>query len=336
MRLSWRSLTLPLICAVLALAPARHTMAAEPVHGGPAEKRFITISTGGFYSVYYPLGSAICRMVNQRSAEHHLYCSIRRSGGPTMNIDRLRRGEVNFAIVSSDTLRLAAGGSTRFATSSPFDGLRGVLALYSEQLVLLAGRAAPGPASFRELRGKRLAIGPANSDTSAAFDYLSQVYGVQEADFGSLMRIDEAHQLDALCEGTVDGLVHLGGNPNRLVERALGARCGARLLMIEPGTRANLIARQPQLQAAVIPMGAYNGLATDVPTVGMMAVLVTEARVPESVVAILVRAVVDDLPTLRRAHPVMAGRRREDLLPRLPFLPNAPSSARLLVPGGEE
>ena len=275
-------------------------------------------------------------MVNQRSAEHHLYCSIRRSGGPAMNIDRLRRGEVNFAIVSSDTLRLAAGGSTRFATPSPFDGLRGVLALYSEQLVLLAGRAAPEPGSFRELRGKRLAIGPATSDTTAAFGYLSQAYGMQDADFASLMRVDETHQLDALCDGTIDGLVHLGGNPNRLVERALGARCGARILMLEPGTRANLIARQPQLQATVIPMGAYNGLATDVPTVGMMAVLVTEARVPETIVAILVRAVVDDLPALRRAHPAMAGRRREELLPRLPFLSNAPPAARLLVPGSSE
>ena len=336
MKLSRHILPFLLLAICLATAPVAPQAAAEQSRGGATEKRFITISTGGFYSVYYPLGSAICRMVNQRSIEHHVYCSIRRSGGPAMNIDRLRRGEVNFAILSSDTLRLAAGGSTRFATPSPFDGLRGVLALYSEQVVLLAGRAAPEPASFRDLRGKRLAIGLANSDTATAFGYLSQAYGVQDADFRSIMAIDETHQLDALCEGTIDGLVHVGGNPNRLVEHALSPRCGARLLMIEPGTRANLIARQPQLQVEVIPMGAYRGLATDVPTVGMVALLVTEERVPESIVAVLVRAVAEDMPTLRRAHPVMAGRRREDLLPRLPFLSNSPPVRGLLVPGGAE
>ncbi len=318
--------------ALIGMLPTSGTAgAAEQAPAArPGEKQFVTISTGGFFGVYYPLGSAICRIVNQKSAHSGLYCSIRRSGGSVMNIDRLRRGEVNFAIVSSDILRLAVGGSNRFHRPDPFTGLRGVLSLYSEHVAILAGRSAPEARTLQDLRGRRLMIGPPNSHGAVAYGYLSQAYGLTDRDFRELSAVEERHQLDRLCAGTSDALVFVGGSPNEMVERALAPSCGARLLMVEAGTRTALLQREPQLRPAVIPAGAYPGQDLDIPTVATEAALVTLETVSDEVVAAVVRTVVAELPALRRAHGAMHGKRREDLVPRLPFLASAPAAVREL------
>lgn len=306
------------------------TAAPASVVPRAVEKRFITISTGGFFGVYYPLSSSICKIVNQHSAKTQVYCSIRRSSGAIMNVDRMRRNEVNFAIVSSDALRLAIGGSNRFYRPDPFTGLRGVLTLYNEQIAVLAGKSVPDAKSFLDFKGRTLTIGPANSDGAIAYTYLAQAYGMSDGDFKALLPTEESHQLDGLCSGDSDGLVFVGGSPNEMVERALDKRCGARLLMLEPGTRAGLIQRQPQFTATEIPGGIYASQPIDVPTVGTEAVLVTHDAVPPGVITALVQAVLAEMPTLRRAHRVMTGKRREDLLPRIPFLPNAPEAVAAL------
>ena len=66
------------------------------------EQRFITIGSGGITGVYYPTGGAICRMVSKDRERHGLRCSVESTGGSVYNIDTMRAGELDMAIVQSD------------------------------------------------------------------------------------------------------------------------------------------------------------------------------------------------------------------------------------------
>ena len=40
------------------------------------EQRFVSVGTGGVTGVYYPVGGAICRLMNQNRRETGIRCSV--------------------------------------------------------------------------------------------------------------------------------------------------------------------------------------------------------------------------------------------------------------------
>ena len=125
----------------------------------PQEQRFITIGTGGITGVYYPTGGAICRMVSKDRGRHGIRCSVESTGGSVYNIDTMRAGELDMAIVQSDLQYKAFNGAgAEFQDDGPFDGLRAVFSLHAEPFTVVA-RSEAGIASFDDLKGKRVNVG---------------------------------------------------------------------------------------------------------------------------------------------------------------------------------
>lgn len=59
----------------------------------------IYIGTAGVTGVYYPAGGGICRVVNQSRSQHGITCSMESTQGSIANIEALRAGELDMAIV---------------------------------------------------------------------------------------------------------------------------------------------------------------------------------------------------------------------------------------------
>ena len=64
------------------------------------EQQFITIGTGGVTGVYYPVGGAICRLVNKERKRHGIRCSVEATGGSIYNLNTLRQGELDLGVVT--------------------------------------------------------------------------------------------------------------------------------------------------------------------------------------------------------------------------------------------
>ncbi|HUG60513.1 MAG TPA: TAXI family TRAP transporter solute-binding subunit, partial [Methylomirabilota bacterium] len=43
---------------------------------GAQEQQFVSVGTGGVTGVYYPVGGAICRLMNQTRRDHGIRCSV--------------------------------------------------------------------------------------------------------------------------------------------------------------------------------------------------------------------------------------------------------------------
>ena len=103
-------------CLVRLLGPilVAAGLLAAPGRAAPPE-RTIVIGTAPVAGIYFPAGGALCNLVNRQRERHGLHCLVESTAGSADNLERLRRGELDFALVQSDWQYLA-GTTSRPAT----------------------------------------------------------------------------------------------------------------------------------------------------------------------------------------------------------------------------
>src|SRR5690349_20537786 len=94
------------VCALLVVG-----LACPDAHAAPTT---IMIGTAGVMGVYYPLGGAVCRMVNVTRKLHKLRCSVEPSEGSVANIRDVVIGDVDVGIAQSDIQFYAREGEGPF------------------------------------------------------------------------------------------------------------------------------------------------------------------------------------------------------------------------------
>jgi uncharacterized protein len=268
---------------------------------------FFTLAGGDVGGNYFATARAICTEVN-RAAKGMMRCSPEATPGSVYNLDALASGEIDFAIVQSDWLLAARDGTGVFAGVGPMDDLRGVLALYQEQVTLLTrvGANIRGPA---DLAGARVDIGPPASGRRATAERLLGIVEITPAMFGQLSELTSSAAIDELCLGHLDAIILVTGHPDLAVARAIGS-CNARLVPFADSAHAAAIDAAGLYTSSVIPAGTYGADTPAIATFAVTATLVTRNTAPDTpdirVVAI-VEAVRGAARALSRRVPVLAG-----------------------------
>jgi hypothetical protein len=88
--------------AILLVAMLTGVAASSPAPARADDQVFASIGTGELNGIYYPVGKAICQIVNQDMRTHGVRCSPETTPGSVDNIGALQSGELEFAIVQSD------------------------------------------------------------------------------------------------------------------------------------------------------------------------------------------------------------------------------------------
>jgi uncharacterized protein len=271
----------------------------------------IYIGTGGVTGVYYPAGGGICRVVNRSRSEHGVNCSIESTEGSIANIEALRAGEFNMAIVQSDWQFHAYEGDAPFAEAGPYRDLRAVLSLHAEPFTVVA-REDSGIATVADLRGKRVNIGNPGSGQRATTEAVMAVNGWTMADFALASELPSDEQAAALAGGRVDAIVFTVGHPSGEIYDATEST-PARLVPITGPAVDRLIADYPYYAKAVIPGGLYRGNDSATPTFGVRATLVTTAATPDDVVYLVVKSVFENFEEFKSLHPALANLDRREM-----------------------
>lgn len=279
-------------------------LTALPPAAGALDQRLARMATGNLAGAYFPVGVAICRLVNETRREHGIRCSAQPSGGSVANIGALRAGEVDFAIVQSDVQNAALRGGGVFAGEPAFEDLRAVMSLHPEPLTVVA-RADAGIERFEDLFGKRISYGLPGSGARGVWDNVAGRMGWDARSFAATLELDPDQQAAALCEGRIDAFVFSLGHPAPSILEATSG-CDAVLVPVTGQRISALVAVNPFYFETVIPGGLYRGNPDDVPTFGVGATLVTRADVTDEVVATLVDSVFGNIETLRGLDPVLS------------------------------
>ena len=276
------------------------------------QQQFISIGTGGVTGVYYPVGGAICRLMNQSRREHGIRCSVESTGGSVFNVNAIRGGDLDFGFVQSDVQYNAYNGETNFADGGPHEDLRSVFSLHAEPLTV-AARADSGIQEFNDLKGKRVNIGNPGSGQRALMDILIAENGWTNSDFALAAELAPAEQSSALCDNNIDAFAYTVGHPAGVIQEAT-TTCDSVIVRVEGEVVDKLVEENPYYFKAVIPGGMYRGNDEDVSTFGVGATVVTSANESDDVVYALVKAVFDNFDDFKSLHPALANLEPEQMV----------------------
>ena len=212
----------------------------------------------------------------------------------------LEEGEVEMAVVPSNTAYLAYtqgwGDLPR-----PHSRLRGIAALNTLPLQLVTTEAS-GIRNWRDIRGRRVAIGPAGSTTEVTVKMTLEGLGLSLADIRRQW-ISNNEIVAKFRAGNVDAVFLRAYNASPLTEKVMEVP-GARMISISRKEIEMIRSRYPFLHSTLIPAGMY-GNRPGIATVGVDTVMVCRSDLPEELVYWITRALVDSMTAaVRTTNPV--------------------------------
>lgn len=307
-----------MVAAALAFAGGGQ---AAPTTGGT---QFVTIGTGGVTGIYYPVGGAISRLVNAKSAEYGIRSSVESTAGSVFNINAVVGGDLEFGIAQSDRQYQALNGLAEWDGNAQTQ-LRSVFSLHPESVTLVA-TVESGITSIADLRGKRVNIGaPGSGNRQNALDVL-EAFGLSLSDI-TAEQVGPVEAPGLMQDGRIDAFFYTVGHPNGAITESTSGRLPVQIVSITGSEVDSVIASLPYYSVSTIPQRLYPQAANtqDAVTIGVGATLVTSANVPDNVVYALTREVFENLDSFRALHPALANLTVEGMLAGLsaPMHPGA-------------
>ena len=281
------------------------------------EKKFLNIATGGTAGTYYPIGGAMAEIVN--TSIQGMNARAQSTGATVANINMLKEGSVDLAIVQNDITYYAANGIEMFKDKK-VDNLKGIATLYPEtcQTVTLE---STGIKSIADLKGKRVAVGAMGSGAEANARQILEAYGITYDDIDEqFLSFSEA--ASALKDGNVDAAFVTAGYPTAAVQD-IASQNKVRLLPIEADKADALIAKYRFYTKVVIPAGTYAGFEEEVPGISVMAMLVCTDKVDEQLGYDITKALFSNLDRIKAAHSVGKLITKEGAMEGMPIQMNA-------------
>jgi TRAP transporter TAXI family solute receptor len=253
--------------------------------------------------VYYAVGGAVCRLLNKDRKAHGIRCSVESTGGSAFNVNTIKGGELDFGMAQSDVQFQAAKGQGPFKDNA-FADLRSVYSVHPEPFTVLS-RKESNITKFEDLKGKRFNVGNPGSGTRASLEQLIAAMGWKLSDFSLAAELKADEHGAALCDNKIDAFFYGVGHPSANIQDPT-TTCGAKLVPITGAVVDKLVADNPYFAKATIPGGMYANNPQPTQTYGVLATLVTSAKVPDETVYQLVKATFDNFDEFKKLHPAFA------------------------------
>ena len=271
-------------------------------------KEFVTIGTGSMTGTYYPVGGAICRLVNMNK---DMKCSVQSTGGSVYNVNNVLKKELNFGFVQSDVVYDKFNGKGKFEGEKNPD-LRSVISIYPELLAFVVSKES-GIKSYNDLAGKRINVGNPGSgnEVTALIVYDTYKFDVKKLAHRGVLTVQECPM--ALKDKKIDGYYFMVGHPTANVTDAANS-LPIDLVGIEDKQMNELLKKYPYFAKGVIPAKMYEGVNHDTQTVGVKAVLVASKNQSDSSVRAVVKAILDNFDEYKKLHPALGLVTKESLV----------------------
>ncbi|KOY84121.1 TAXI family TRAP transporter solute-binding subunit [Lysinibacillus macroides] len=256
--------------------------------------KFLSLLTGGTQGTYYALGGTFADLI---STETGIKTTAEVSQASAANMTALKekdKGEIAF--VQTDIAYYATEGTLMFE-GDKIDTIAALGALYPETIQLVTTEAS-GIKTYADLKGKKVSVGAPGSGTYANAEQLLEIHGLTMDDIKA-QNLDFGESTDGLQSGQIDAAFITAGTPTAAVE-ALNATTKVNIIGVDAGKADELIAKYPYYAKDTVKEGTY-GIANDVETVSVLAMLAVKKDLPEDVVYSMTKAIYDN--TDKISHP---------------------------------
>ena len=288
------------------------------------QRRLVTIASGWVVGVYYPLAGAMSRIVYKVPALN-LRATVESSGASVANAQLIGSGDADFALLQNDITYYAYNGTTLAAfKDKPVKNMGGVFTIYPELVQLVATKES-GIKTIRDLKGKKVVLGPTGSGTEANALQILEAYGLRESDLGKAERIDAAAASDQLKDRRVDAVFYtVGLGAAAIVDTFITGK--VTLVPVAGAETEALKKKYPFYTSVRVPANTYKD-QTEATTVAVMAMMVARSDLPEELVYRFTKAIFDDLKQFHEAHSAAKNLTLETALNGMP-IPLHPGAAK--------
>jgi hypothetical protein len=261
--------------------------------------QFLSIATGGTGGVYYPYGGGLAKILNESLPGVRASAEV--TSASVDNLKLIRDGKAEVAFTLADTLADAVAGRGAFSGSPVPAATLAVLYSNYTHIVTLT---QSGITSVAGLRGKTVGTGSPGSGTEVIAFRVLRSAGIDPDRDVRRQGLGVSESAEALKDGKVDAFFWSGGLPTGAVQD-LSHSSGVSIRLIPSG---DLV---PALQKDFgdlyfpleVPAGAYPGVATAVPVVGVANVLVVNQSMPEQLAYDITRVLFAKQADLAAIHP---------------------------------
>lgn len=256
-------------CAILALTVTGHA-GQRPTN--------IAIGTAAAGGAWYPIGASIADIITNSNLG--IQASVQTTGGGIENSKLVEDGDCEIAINIGFLAWNAYNGNKPY--NKKMTNLRGMFGGLSVGVMQLAVPGNSPIRNFADLKGKKVAVGPAGGGAITALTACLEVYGVKYTEISpTYVSYDEG--ITMMTDGNIDAAIVYGGVPTPAVKSLEAAGKNFRLITLVPAEQETILKQHPYFVGVTITPETY-GLADPVYTVGTPNVVICNKDLPEDVV----------------------------------------------------
>ena len=250
----------------------------------PAQNQVeLTIATGSEKGLYFRIGQEIAVKLREGGINVRVIPSL----GSIQNLDLLSNNQVQLCIAQTDIL----------IQKKSTDDIRALVPLYDETIHILI-RNPLHVRHLRDLRGKRISVGPVGGGTEPNAIAILESAGISQNE-ASIVREDFDTTIIALQKGDLDAAFMMTGCPAPLIETLMKNNLVS-LLKPDREVLDSLISENRGFVLSGIPAGTYENQYEEIETLGVPALLLARKNMDTSLAKNIVRIISNNIEDIKK------------------------------------
>lgn len=258
----------------------------------------MTFGTGDTGGSLYPAGAALSQLWT--NSVQGVKCNTQTSTGSFQNVQDVASGAVDVAVATADVVLSGYNGEGKFTEA--LDNVRVIGAVYTSVSSGVALKDS-GLKYVHDLKGKRVAVGPAASATENSCLDAFKVMDIT-AENTSLENLGLGDGADSVGDGIIDAAFGFAGLP---IGGQLNLAATKDIVVLDYTQEEidGILAGNEAYIQATIPAGTYTGQDYDTMTFGVKCLVIVSADMDESLVYDMCKAMNENSADLAAGNAIL-------------------------------
>jgi uncharacterized protein len=264
-----------------------------------AEKVAISMVTGGTAGTYFPVGGAICEVVNEALPDIELTALT--GNASVANINLIWKHEIESGLTQNNIADWAYNSTKLYTGKEPVKNLRAIASLFPEHMHIVAQKSA-NINKVDDLKGKKVSVSSPGSGGEADIQAILGALGITFDDFEAV-NLDQATSADYMKDKLLDAFWTTIGYPGSSVIDVAQNR-DINLVPFSDEEVKTVVEKYPYYVKATIPGGIYKGVDEDIQTLAVMAIWAVDSEIDDDIIYEVTKALFDEenLVRVHQAH----------------------------------
>lgn len=270
-------------------------MACSTILAASSDPKFLTVGTASTGGAFYPIGIAIADIITNKVG---ISTTAQITGGAVENNFLIQNGTADLAITMGFMAYNAVKGIEPYKEKMPdinvlFSGL-------SKGVFHVVVNKNSSIRSIKDLKGKRVALGPAGGGAIAVANDVFKFYGISSNDFKPVY-ISYEQAADALTDGNIDAIVVQSAAPAPAITQLTASNKQIRILSLEDDYLNKILKEATYYSKIVLPETMYG--IEQATTIYTSLVVVVNRKMSQDLAYRITKALFENVDVIKNSHP---------------------------------